>query len=127
MENKLFLIGIKCSLDQLAEKVGLVDTLSEERHIAYFEFWENICFIEYNQDTHKYSVKEVVDGEVKYYYCEKENDLFRHMDDNGIRFIGDENPMGAIFSSYAAAYLEVIRWSAEIAYSKKFQQQLLEE
>lgn len=126
MENKLFLVGIKCSLDQLAEKVGLVDTFSGERHVAYFGFWENICFIEYNQDTHEYRVKEVVDGEVEYYNCGKENNLFRHMDNNGIRFIGDENPIGAIFTSYAAAYLEVVRWAADIAWTREKYNALLE-
>ena len=95
-------------------------------HIAYFDFWDKVCYIEYNQDTHEYVVKEVVDGEIEYYQCAKEKELFRHMDDNGICFIGDDNPLGAIFQSYSAAYLAVVRWAADVAYAKAKYNALLE-
>lgn len=118
MENKLYIIGIKCSLEDLANKIGFVDE-GDERYVAYFGFWENIVFVEYNQDTHEYTVKENVDGEIRYYKYDTEKELFRHMDSNGIDFIYDLNPMGDIYRSYSAAYLEVVRWAADVAWTRE--------
>jgi hypothetical protein len=126
MENKLYLVGIKCSLEELANHFGLVDSLSGEEEIAYFNFWNNIAFIEYNQDTYKYTVKEFVDDEVRYYTYDQEKELFQHMDDYGIEFIYDNNPMGDIFQSYSAAYLAVVRWVADVAWARDLYYNLLE-
>ena len=122
MENKLYLVGIKCSLEDLANRFGLVS----EGEIAYFNFWNNIAFIEYNQDTHKYTVKEIVDDEVRYYTYDQEKELFRHMNDYSIEFIYDDNPMGDIFQSYSAAYLAVVRWVADVAWTKNLYNSLME-
>lgn len=122
MENKLYLVGIKCSLEDLANRFGLVP----EGEIAYFNFWNNIAFIEYNQDTHKYTVKEIVDDEVRYYTYDQEKELFQHMDDYGIEFVYDNNPMGDIFQSYSAAYLAVVRWVADVAWTRDLYSNLLE-
>ena len=126
MENNLFLIGLKCSLEQLAHCVSLVEEKGIER-MVYSNFWDNIVFIWYNQDTHLYTAKEIVDGEVKYFYSNKEKALFQHMDDNGINFIYSDNPLGEIFQSYSAAYLAVIRWVADIAWTKHKYEQLVRE
>ena len=122
MENKLYLVGIKCSLEDLANRFGLVS----EGEIAYFNFWNNIAFIEYNQDTYKYMVKEIVDDEVRYYTYDQEKELFRHMDDYGIEFVYDNNPMGDIFQSYSAAYLAVVRWVADVAWTRDLYSNLME-
>ena len=123
MENNLFLIGVKCKLKNLAHCVFIVEEEGIE-HVAYNRFWENITFIWYNQDTHLYTVKEIVNEEVKYSYYEKEKELFRHMDNNGINFI-DDNPLGEIFQSYSAAYLALIRWAADVAWTKEKYKQLV--
>ena len=44
MENKLYFIGIKTSLKNLANHFGLIESFSDEKQIAYFNFWENIVF-----------------------------------------------------------------------------------
>ena len=128
MENNLFLIGIKCNLEQLANYVSIKKEKGIERMIySYSNFWSNITFIWYNQDTHLYTVKEILNGEVKYSYFEKEKELFRHMDDNGINFIYGDNPLGEIFQSYSAAYLALIRCAADVAWTKHKYDQLVRE
>ena len=126
MENNLFLIGIKCKLENLAHCVFVVEEEGVE-YVAYNRFWNNITFIWYNQDTHLFTVKEILNGEVKYFYCEKEKELFQHMDDNGINFIYGDNPLGEIFQSYSAAYLALIRWAADVAWTKHKYDQLVKE
>lgn len=125
MENKLYLVGIKCSLSNLANRVQLIEEKGV-KHIAYMGFWENIVFFEYNQDTHEYIVKEVVDNEIRYYSYEKETDLFHHMDNHGIEFVYDI-PMGEIFQSYSAAYLEVVRWAGDICWTREYFHELVGE
>ena len=49
------------------------------------------------------------------------------MDKNGYRFIGDENPLGAIFKSYTMAYLECIRWAANVDWTLRAYSNLLKE
>lgn len=124
MENNLFLIGIKCKLEQLAHCFSIVKEKGIE-HMVYSNFWDNIVFIWYNQDTHLYTVKEIIDKEVKYFYCRTEKELFRHMDTNGIEFVNDLHPLGKIFQSYSAAYLELIRWAADVAWTKYKYDQLI--
>lgn len=126
MENNLFLIGLKCSLEQLTNYVSIKKEKGIERMVySYSNFWGNITFIWYNQDTHLYTVKEILNGEVKYFYFEKEKELFRHMDDNGIKFIYGDNPLGENFQSYSAAYLALIRWAADVAWTKYKYNQLV--
>ena len=95
--------------------------------MVYSDFWDNIDFVWYNQDTYLYTVKEIINKEVKYSYYKAEKELFRHMDTNGIEFISDSNPMGEIFQSYSAAYLAIIRWAADIAWTKQKYSQLIGE
>lgn len=127
--NKLYLIGVKCPLPQLAECVGLVDTYEEypEQEIAYMGFWDKVCIIEYNQITKQYTVKENLIGEPHYFCTHSEEILFKYMDDNNIEFIMDPNPLGEIFTSYAAAYLELVRWAADVAYIRDRLYNLMEE
>lgn len=125
MENKLFLIGIKCPLSQLANQVSVVEEYGV-RHVAYFDFWKNIVFIEYNQDIHQFVVKEIKDNKVQYSVYEREKYLFRHMDEENISFVGDNNPLGEIFRSYSAAYLALIQWVGDVAWTKEYYNSLLE-
>ena len=46
--------------------------------------------------------------------------------ENGIEVIVDDEPLGNIFRSYTAAYLELVRWAADIAYSKNYYYSLIE-
>lgn len=124
MENNLFLIATKCKLEQLAHCVSVTKENGPE-HVAYSNFWENIVFIWYNQDTHLYTVKEILDEKVKYFYYREEKELFRHMDDNGIDFVTDSHPLGEIFLSYSAAYLAIIRWVGEVAWTRKKYEDLI--
>lgn len=124
--NKLYLIGVKCPLPQLAEKIALVENYDEEPSVGYFGFWDNICFIEYDQDTKEYIVKENEGCEVHYYRFVKEQQLFWHMDEHNIQFVSDENPLGDIFQSYSAAYLSVVRWVADVVWTRDLYNNLLE-
>ena len=126
MENNFFLIGLKCSLEQLANYVSIKKE-NEIEHMVYSNFWSNIAFIWYNQDTHLYTAKEIINGEIRYFYSNREEALFRHMDDNGINFIYGDNPLGEIFQSYPAAYLALIRWAADVAWTKEKYKQLVKD
>ena len=126
--NKLYLVGIKQSLPKLANCVSLIGTLTGRYEVGYFEFWNNICFIEYNQDTKEYTVKEFGPHREPI-VCKKfhtESMLFAYMDEHEILFVDDCNPLGAIFQSYAMAYLAVVRWAADIAYTKELYKNLLQ-
>lgn len=127
--NKLYLIGVKCPLPQLANCVGLVDTYEEdpEQEVAYMGFWDKVCIIEYNRDTKVYWVKANLIGEPQYYNFSSEKELFKYMDDSYIQFVDDPNPLGEIFTSYTAAYLELVRWAADVAYTRDRLHELLED
>ena len=125
--NSLYLIGVKCPLPQLAEQVGLASDYNEEDNVAYFGFWDNVCIIEYNTETHKYMVKENLVGESNFYIADVEKDLFNYMDEQHIDFIYEDNPLGNIFYSYSAAYLELVRWAADVAYTREIWNNLLGE
>ena len=126
MENKLFLVGIKCPLDKLADEVGLVSTLTAEEHLAYFSFWDNVCIITYDQDNHIWGIQEDIIGKSPLVTFNKEPSLFNYMDENGISFVYD-NPLGEIFRSYTRAYLEIVRWAADIAYIRNYLNSLMED
>lgn len=127
-EDKLYLIGIKCSLEELANHVGLVNTFEEnpEQEVAYFDFWDKVCIIEYNRESGHYFVKENIIGEPQYFLASTEKILFKYMDCNGIEFVQD-GPLGIIFQSYAAAYLEIVRWAADVAYTRDHYNKLMGE
>ena len=125
--NKLYLIGVKCPLPQLAECVGLVDTFSGNEELAYFGFWDNVVIFEYDQNSKVYWVKANLVGEPQYYNFDSEKELFKYMDDNNIQFVIDPNPLGNIFQSYAAAYLELVCWAADVAYTRDRLHELLED
>lgn len=127
--NKLYLIGIKCPLPQLAECVGLVNTYEEypEQEIAYMGFWDKVCIIEYDQMIKQYTVKENLIGEPHYFCTHSEEILFKYMDDNQIEFVIDPNPLGNIFQSYSAAYLALVCWAADVAYTRDRLHELLED
>ena len=107
--NKLYLIGVKCPLPQLAECVGLVDIPYGYEEVVYMGFWDKVVIFEYDQMTKQYTVKENVVGEPHYFVTHSEQILFKYMDDNNIQFVIDPNPLGNIFQSYTAAYLELPR------------------
>lgn len=124
--SSLYLIGVKCPLPQLAERVGLVDNFLGEEELAYFSFWDNVCIIEYNIDNKCYWVKEFGIEGPHYANFGNEKELFSYMDERHIDFIHEDNPLGIIFESYSAAYLELVRWAADVAYIRNRLNILLE-
>lgn len=124
--NKLYYICTRIPVCHLADYVYFGGF--SNNNLVYTKFWDNIAILEYDTDAKYYTLKEFGYTGNSYSYAGfgTEAALFQYMDQNGIEFIGENNPMGVLFYSYAAAFLEIIRWSAEVAYSKKFQQQLLE-
>lgn len=126
--DKLYLICTKVPLQELAKNV-FFDSFSAVQELAYISFWDNLSILEYNRNTKVYTLKEFGVTGIAHSYATfgSESALFRYMDQFGINFIGDENVLGDIFASYAAAYLEIVRWSADVAYSKKFYNELLED
>ena len=64
MENNLYFIGTKINLKKLTTHVGLVG----DNEVAYFDFWNNVCIIEYNTKTNVYIVKDNL-LEPQYYTC----------------------------------------------------------
>ncbi len=124
--NKLYIIGVKCSLYQLTECVGLVNNPFGEKEVAYLGFWDKVVIFEYDRDTKVYWVKTNLVGEPQYYNCGSEQELFKYMDDNNIQFVIDPNPLGNIFESYTAAYLELVRWAADVCYTRDYYNALLE-
>ena len=121
MENNLYFIGIKCSLKDLSNRVNLVDD-----NVGYFSFWDKVCIIEYNPATEKFTVKENINMGEPQYFTGDENSLLHYLNENGIEVIVDDEPLGNIFRSYTAAYLELVRWAADIAYSKNYYYSLIE-
>ena len=118
MENNLFFIGIKCTLEQLSECVFVTEE-DDTEYVDYYDFWDN-------QDTHLYTVKEIVDKEVKYFYFEEDKNFIKYLNENKIQCIYDDNPLGQIFQSYSAAFLAIIRWAADVAWTKNKLEKLLE-
>lgn len=128
MNNKLYVIGIKLPLKMLSNKVYIDTTFTGFQQLIGYGFWENICFIEYDRDTKEYTIEEFeFPGTIpQYKKFHTEALLFAYMDEHEILFVNDCNPLGAIFQSYSAAYLEVVRWGADIAYTRKYLNNLME-
>ena len=116
MNDNLYLIMTNRSLLKLAD-----DIISSTDRI------DNgiIIILEYNPKTKWYSIKTTENKNYKIFWNEKA--LFGYMDKNGYRFIGDENPLGAIFKSYTMAYLECIRWAANVDWTLRAYSNLLKE
>lgn len=127
MENKLYIIGIKENLEHLAECVGLVDTFSGTEELAYFGFWDKVCIIEYNAENDSWWIKEFGIKGPRYINCIDNKELFKIMDEEKIQFPREDNPLGEIFQSYTAAYLQLVCWAADVAYTKDKLYNLLEE
>ena len=83
-----------------------------------------INILEYNPETKWYTIKL---NEKEYEVFGSENSLFKYMNETGCRFISHENPLGAIFKSYTMAYLECIRWAADVDWTLRAYSNLLKE
>ena len=118
MENKLFLLGIDVPLREIIELIGATPEIEEKvlRHFYIFEF---------NQDIKTYQMWNMLNIK-KQFKFQTENEMFDKMDADGINFIGDI-PLGNIFKSYTATYLELIRWTADIYYAKRHWEGLTKE
>lgn len=123
MGDKLFLIGVKDTVSNLAKEVAIVDSLTGNKNLVYLNFWDNFSIIQYDTETKEYFIKEDLRSS-EYKSLETEKELFKYMDDNGIEFIDDLNPLGSIFRSYTMAYLEIVRWSADVAYTSELMEAL---
>lgn len=115
MNDNLYLIIINKNLLKLADDI-FSSTDKIDNGI--------INILEYNPKTKWYSIK-TTENNYKIFWNEKT--LFGYMDENGYRFIGDENPLGAIFKSYTMAYLECIRWAADVDWNLRTYSNLLKE
>lgn len=118
MENKLFLLGIDVPLERIIKLIGATPEIEEKvlHHFYIFEF---------NQDTKTYQMWNMLNTE-KHFKIQTENEMFDKMDTDGINFIGDI-PLGNIFKSYTATYLELVRWTADIYYAKRHWEGLTKE
>lgn len=134
MENNLFLIGITESLEKISNHITLskmyevphYNTLIERERIPNWNNIKNFFYIiNYNQDKRYYRVIPL--GVDVHYYMEKEENLFSYMDAKHIQFIGDNNPLGKIFQSFPMVFLELSRWTADVAWTKEKYNQLIGE
>ena len=118
MENKLFLLGIDVPLREIIELIGATPEIEEKvlRHFYIFEF---------NQDIKTYQMWNMLNIK-KQFKFQTENEMFDKMDADGINFIGDI-PLGNIFKSYTATYLELVRWTADIYYAERHWEGLTKE
>ena len=123
--NKVYFIGTKCSLSQLAKQVGIVDTPSGKKEIVYMGFWDNVCIVEYDGNTDFYTFKENILNDSVYHICNGGATFINYCNDNNIQFVG--GPFSQFFTSYAMAYLTVIRWAADVAYTKELWNELVQE
>ena len=124
--NKVYFIGLKCSVSELAEKVSLINSAPGEDEIAYMGFWDNVCIIEYNGNTDFYTFKENIFNNSVYYICYGAKTFINYCNDNNIQF-PIESPLSQPFKSYTGAYLELVRWAADIAYTREKWSKLINE
>lgn len=118
MENKLYLLGIDVPLKIIIELISATPEVESKvlRHFYMFE---------YNQDTKLYRMWNIQNN----YGCfrfKSDVDMFHTMDKEDINFVGDI-PLGNIFQSYTAAYLELVCWTADIYYAKRHWEGLTKE
>ena len=125
-ENKLYYICTRIPIRTLSNYVFL-DGL-DNQELVYTEFWNNVAILEYDTESRIYALKEFGCTEFSQttIYFATESKLFKYMDTVHLEFIQDRNILGKLFRSYTSAYLELIRWAADVAYTKKFQEELLE-
>ena len=125
MENKVYFIGLKCTTTELAEKVSLINAVPGEDELAYMGFWDNVYIIEYDGNTDFYTFKENIFGDYKFHICYGVKTFINYCNDHNIQFA--EGPLGQSFTSYAMAHLAVVRWAADIAYTREIWNNLLGE
>lgn len=117
MENSMYLIAVDECVRDLVNSVKnpLLENIIEHFYI-----------IEYNTDTKYYKIIKLSNEDVVF-FANKEKLCFDYMDMIEINFIGDDNPLGRVFYSYASTYLELIRWTADVYYTKRYLLQLIQE
>ena len=125
MENKVYFIGLKCTTAKLADKVSLMNTIPGEDELAYMGFWDKICIVEYNGDTDIYTFKENIFGDYKFHACLGAVTFVHYCNDHNIQFA--DGPLGQAFTSYAMTHLAIVRWAADIAYTREIWNNLLGE
>lgn len=125
MENKVYFIGLKCTVAELAEKVSLINAVPDEYELAYMGFWDNVCIIEYDGNTDFYTIKENIFGDYAFYACHGAATFVYYCNDNNIQF-PIENSISQPFVSYSMAHLALVRWAADVAYTKNKLNDLLE-
>ena len=123
--NKVYFIGLKCSASELAEKVSLINAVPGEDEIAYMGFWDNVCIIEYDGNTDFYTFKENIPNNSVYHVCYGVKTFINYCHDNNIQFV--EGPLSQCFESYTMTYLALVRWAADVAYTKNLWNNLLGE
>lgn len=126
MENRVYFIGLKCSAAELAEKVSLINVIpGEEEKIVYTDFWNNVCIIEYNGNIDTYTVKENIFGDCEFHACYGAVTFINYCNDHNIQFA--EGPLDQCYKSYAMAHLAVVRWAADIVWTREKWNNLLGE
>ena len=125
MENKVYFIGLKCSIAELAEKVSLIDVVPGEDELVYMGFWDNVCIVEYDGNIDTYTVKENIFGNYEFHACYGVVTFINYCNDHNIQFV--EGPLGQPFTSYAMAHLAIVRWAADVSYTRKNWNNLLGE
>lgn len=125
MENRVYFIGLKCSATELAEKVSLVNIIPGEEKIAYKGFWDNVCIIKYDGNIDTYLVKENIFGNCEFHACYGAVTFINYCNDHNIQFV--EGPLDQCFTSYAMAHLAVVRWAADIVWTREKWNNLLGE
>ena len=125
MENKVYFIGLKCTAAELADKVSLINAVPGEDELAYMGFWDNVCIVEYNGNTDFYTFKENIFGDYVFHACYGAVTFINYCNDHNIQFA--EGPLGQPFTSYAMAHLAIVRWAADIAYTREIWNNLLGE
>lgn len=118
MENKLYLFGIDVPLK------CIVDVIYATPYVDDY-IWKHLYMFEYNQDTKLYRMWNINKYYIVYGF-ESDKDMFSKMEEQRINFVGDI-PLGNIFQSYTMAYLELVRWTADVYYAKRHWESLIQE
>lgn len=118
MKNKLYLIGIDWELKDIVDMIYSTPEVEDK-------LWEHFYMFEYDQDLKSYKMWNLMNKEEVYSF-DSEKRIFNKMDEEGIEFLGNI-PLGNIFQNYTAAYLEIVRWTADIYYVKRYWEGLIKE